>query len=212
MFAVSRHFSIKEAKLAFRLFVFWSVRFLIVGGRGGLLDRNYALRAQDIGNGKIKTAKQLADSMNDIVPSDALFETAFSEARISHVYIARYLLRALELKRKGDPEPEFVPSDEEQIINLEHILPDNPQNHWPGIDPETASAYFKRIGNMVILQAKKNSMIGNSPFAEKKKVLKGSTYLLTSEVADYSVWGPNEIQDRQQNLARLAVATWSLTP
>jgi len=65
---------------------------------------------------------------------------------------------------------------------------------------------------MVILQAKKNSMIGNSPFAEKKKVLKGSTYLLTSEVADYSVWGPNEIQDRQQNLARLAVATWSLTP
>src|SRR5262249_36383479 len=34
MFAVARHFSIKEAQKAFRLFVFWSVRFLVVGGRG----------------------------------------------------------------------------------------------------------------------------------------------------------------------------------
>ena len=60
MFAVSRHFSVKEARLAFRMFVYLSVRFLIVGGRGGLLDRNYALRAQEIGTVKVKTAKQLA--------------------------------------------------------------------------------------------------------------------------------------------------------
>jgi hypothetical protein len=50
MFAVARHFSVNEAKKAFRLFVYWSVRFLIVGGRGGLLDRNYSLRAQEIVN------------------------------------------------------------------------------------------------------------------------------------------------------------------
>jgi hypothetical protein len=62
MFAVARYFSLKEASLAFRLFVFWSVRFLVVGGRGGLLDRNYALRAQDVGSGKIRTAKQLTDA------------------------------------------------------------------------------------------------------------------------------------------------------
>ncbi len=59
MFAVLRKFSVKEAKLAFRLFVFWSVRFLIYGGRGGLLDRNYALRAQKIGKAEITTAKEL---------------------------------------------------------------------------------------------------------------------------------------------------------
>src|SRR5262249_37930542 len=135
MFSVARHFSIKEAKLAFRLFVFWSVRFLIVGGRGGLLDRNYSQRAQEVGNGKIKTAKELTDSLLSIIPSDALFETAFSEARVSQVHLARYYLRALELKKKGDPEPEFVPSDEEQTINLEHILPENPHTSWPTIDP-----------------------------------------------------------------------------
>jgi hypothetical protein len=80
MFAVSRSFPMKEAKLAFKLFVFWSVRFLIAGGRGGLLDRNYALRAQEITTGKIKTAKALADAMTEVVPSDALFEAAFTES------------------------------------------------------------------------------------------------------------------------------------
>ena len=54
MFAVARKFSPKEARLAFRLFVFWSVRFLLVGGRGGLLDRNYAVCAKDVGTGAIK--------------------------------------------------------------------------------------------------------------------------------------------------------------
>lgn len=210
MFAVSRHFSVEEANLAFRLFVFWSVRFLIVGGRGGLLDRNYAQRAQDVGTRKIKTAKELAGAMADIIPSDALFETAFSEARVAHAYLARYYLRALELKRKGQTEPEWVPMDEEQAINLEHVLPENPQDSWPGIDPEAAAAYYKRMGNMVILQARKNSLIGNSPFSEKKKVLKESAFLLTSEVAKNTSWGIKEINDRQIMLARLAVETWPI--
>ena len=119
-----RHFSVKEAKRALRLFVFWSVRFLIVGGRGGLLDRNYSLRAQEVGNHTIKNADELAKAMADVVPSDALFEAAFAEARVSQVFLARYLLRALELKAKGDPEPENIPNDEENAINLEHVLPD----------------------------------------------------------------------------------------
>jgi hypothetical protein len=42
MFAVVRRFSIEEARKALRYFVACSVRFLIVGGRGGLLDENYA--------------------------------------------------------------------------------------------------------------------------------------------------------------------------
>ncbi len=210
MFAVARNFSVKEARLAFRLFVFWSVRFLIVGGRGGLLDRNYSLRAQEIGTGKIKTAEQLTKALVDVIPTDAMFETAFAEARISQVHLARYLLRAMELKRKNQPEPEFVPMDEEQIINLEHILPETPQANWPGIDPETAGAYHRRIGNLAILQAKKNSLIGNSPFFEKKKVLKDSAYLLTSEIASYNSWGVAQINERQKTLAKLAVETWPI--
>jgi Protein of unknown function (DUF1524) len=209
MFAVSRYFPVKEAESAFRMFVFWSVRFLVVGGRGGLLDRNYALRAQDISTRKIKTAKALVNAMLDIIPTDALFEAAFTEARVSQAWLARYYLRALELKRKGEPEPELIPN-EDQVINLEHILPENPQNNWPEIDAEVATAYYKRIGNMVIVQARKNSMMGNSPFSKKRETLENSAFLLTSEVAKNTFWGVREINDRQKMLAKLAIETWPI--
>ncbi len=210
MFAVSRHFAVKEAQIAFRLFVFWSVRFLIAGGRGGLLASHYALRAQEIASGKIKTAKGLTDALEEIVPGDALFETAFAEARVSQGHLARYYLRALELKASGSAEPEWVPMNDEKVVNLEHILPENPEGEWVQIDPETAAAYWRRIGNMVILQATQNSIIGNSSFAEKKKTLQDSSYLLTYEVGQNDVWGIEQIKARQKRLAQLAVATWPM--
>jgi len=208
MFAVSRHFPIKESKLAFQLFVFWSVRFLIVGGRGGFLDRNYSVTAKNVASCKIKTAKDLVLAMKNAVPSDSLFEAAFSEARVSQAYLARYYLRALELKAIGQDEPELIPSDDEQSINLEHILPENPRDFWPDIDDEIASAYYRRLGNMVILQAKKNSMIGNSTFLDKKVILKDSAFTLTAGVAINNKWGAKEISNRQKQLAKLAIQTW----
>jgi len=108
MFAVAKHFSAKEAQKAFRLFVSWSVRFLIAGGRGGLLDRHYANVAQQVGTGKITSAKELAKAMQDVVPTDAVFQAAFADARISQGFLARYFLRALELKFKdGNRSPHF---------------------------------------------------------------------------------------------------------
>ena len=173
-----------------------------------LLDRNYAVRAQEIGSKQIRTAKQLTDALTDIIPTDALFETEFAEARVSQVHLARYYLRALELKEQGNDEPEWVPMDDEHIVNLEHILPENPQQSWPNINDETAAAYYKRIGNMVILQARKNSVIGNAAFHDKRQTFSDSNFLLTAEVANYPTWGINEISDRQRRLAQLAVRTW----
>lgn len=208
MFAVARYFAIKEAQKAYRLFVFWSVRFLVVGGRGGLLDRNYSVAAQEIGTKKIATAAQLTDTLKDIVPSDSLFEASFFEARVSQTHIARYFLRALERTRRAQSEPEWIPNDDEQAINLEHVLPEKPQQFWPNVNAETAETYWRRLGNMVILQATKNSIIGNAGFGQKKATLQASGFLLTSEVASQPSWGPQEIEDRQRELAKLAIKTW----
>jgi len=210
MFAIARRMSVREAQLAFRLCVFWSVRFLIVGGRGGLLDRNYSLRAQDIGTGRITTAKELSDLMMPIIPNDIEFKQHFAEVRVSHNWLARYYLRAMELKRKGETEPELMPTDDEQIINLEHIMPEHPHANWI-VNPDSAAANFRRLGNMVLLQATRNSIVGNSPFAEKKEIFRNSAFLLTSEAAGYREWGIPEIGERQQKLAEIAVETWPAT-
>ena len=82
MFAVARSFDPIETDKAFRLFVSWSVRFLIYGGRGGMLDTQYSLRAQDVGTNRITTARELRDAMKEYVPVDAEFEEAFATARV----------------------------------------------------------------------------------------------------------------------------------
>jgi hypothetical protein len=209
VFAIVRSFSPQEAAKALKLCVSWSVRFLIVGGRGGLLDRNYALAAQRVGTGEVKTAVALAKSM-DFIPSDAEFEAAFAVARVSQSHLAKYYLRALELQIKGDPEPELIPNTDE-VINLEHVLPDNPGDNWPEVEQETADAMRRRLGNMVLLKAKRNSAIGNKGFAEKRPLLAESAYRLTSEVGEQQTWGAKEITDRQRRLASLAARTWPIT-
>ncbi len=209
MFAVLQHFDVEEAKKAFRLFVAWSVRFLISGGgRGGLLDRHYGLRAQEVTAGTITTAKQLVKAMADVVPPDGTFQTAFAEARVSQAHLARYYLRALERQAKGDPEPEHIPNQEE-VVNLEHVLPQTPSDGWT-IDPDMAEAYYKRLGNMVLLKAKKNVAIGNKPFNEKRPELQASGYILTKQVGDEEAWGVSQIAKRQKRLADLAVKTWPI--
>jgi hypothetical protein len=209
MLATARYFNTRETEKTFRLLISWAVRFLVTGGgRGGRLEEAYAERAKEISEGKITTTKRLADAMADTIPSDLEFESQFAIATEKKSKLARYYLRALELKVKGNPEPEFVPNDE-PVINLEHVLPENPGAGWH-IDRETAKAYYSRLGNMVLLQASKNANIGNRKFADKQPVLRDSAYLLTAEVGRNDNWGVDEINERQARLARLAVKTWPI--
>ena len=51
--------------------------------------------------------------------------------------------------------------NEEIVITLEHILPQNSTwDNWPNIEQELAAAVHKRIGNMVLLKAAPNSTLG----------------------------------------------------
>jgi len=210
LLSVSHHFSKKEAAAACRLFVSWVVRFLIVGGgRGGTLDAAYAKRATEVCEGKVTTAKQLSIAMKDIVPTDAQFQAEFATCRVTKASLARYYLRALELSNRGEKEPEFVPNEDQSEITLEHVLPENPTKAWK-IMPDIASAYHKRLGNLVLLKATPNAVIGNEPFSAKKPELESSTYKLTEVAGKSKAWGPNEIEARQKKLAEIAVKTWPI--
>lgn len=209
-FAVARHFTPEEAEKAFRLFVSWSVRFLIFGGRGGLLDTQYANRAEDVGTGKITKARELRAAMANYVPTDAQFEEAFSTARVSRAHLARYYLRALEKTLKDDPQPEYVANEDVADINLEHVLPLTPGPEWK-VDADTARAGQRLLGNMVLLRANQNRDIGNKEFQEKKTIFKGSGYYITQQIAEYDTWTLDDIRLRQMELAKIAVKTWPLT-
>jgi hypothetical protein len=210
MLAVARKFSEKEAAKAFRLFVSWSVRFLIVGGGSqGKLHRYYGTRAHEVTRGDLKTAADLARSMTDLVPNNTQFAEEFSRANVSKSYLARYYLRAIELFGKED-EPQLLINENADVVNLEHVLPLNPGPEWH-VDPETAAAFFKRIGNMVLLGAKENVAIGNGPFETKRPVLQNSPFDTTQDVGGRLKWDAEEIKQRQAKLAEVAPKVWPIT-
>src|ERR1700688_3432210 len=98
--------------------------------------------------------------MRNIQPLDKEFAISFENFTISRSNLARYYLRTLEIQLMNTSQPDMVPNSNEQMVNLEHILPQNPSSAWGHIDPETAKAYYNRIGNLTLLQKKINSDIG----------------------------------------------------
>jgi hypothetical protein len=210
MFAVALRFDPNEAEKAFRLFVSWSVRFLIYGGRGGMLDEQYSRRAQEVGTGRITKASELREVMEKYVPSDGEFASAFATARVSRAHLARYYLRSIDKLTKDDPQPEFLANEDAEQIALDHVLPLMPNDDWD-VDESEAEVVQKMLGNLVLLRANQNRSLGNASFSRRKEVYAESGYYVTRMVADYAKWGPREIRERQEHLADLAVQTWPIS-
>jgi len=210
LMAISRYFEVPEAEKAFRLCLSWSVRFLIAGGGGGgVLDRYYGLRAKDVSVREIKTAEQLADRMKTVVPNDETFKTSFEVASASRTHLVRYYLRAIELYLKKDPNPAFIPNEDPRAINIEHILPITPGPGWE-ISSDLAAGWYKRLGNMVLLDASKNVELGNKAFEDKKQALLASPYITTQWAGKCDKWGSHEITAHQKWLAQYAPEVWPI--
>ncbi len=211
MLAVASQFQHKEAAESFRMFISWSVRFIITATTSrGSIDEALGGVANSVFLGDVTTAAGIRKNVAEIVPNDEEFRKAFEVATVSKAQLARYYLRSLEMAAKGEATPWFIPNDDRQAINLEHVLPENPAKNWPLFDPEAAKVYRKRIGNMALLIAKANGDLGNAVFAEKTAVYKASPYELTRQIATLKEWGPTQVSERQRVLADLALKAWPL--
>ncbi len=211
MLSVLQYFSIEEATRAYQNFVGWSVGFLIAGdGGGGVLDRHYGLRAQEISSGLITTASDLSSMMAQYVPNDTQFQNAFERHTVTKQTLSRYYMRCLDNAKQAHSHPYIGDFERPQsTVNLEHIMPETAAKRW-GLPQETVNSYLKRIGNMCLLPHKKNEQLANSPFDIKREEYAKSSFIITQEVSDYEAWGPPEIEDRQAKLSKLAPKIWSI--
>lgn len=201
-------FTISEAKKALQMFVAWSVRFLITSTNWGTLERQFSEKATGISTSVIKDAKGLRTAMKQYIPIDQDFEGAFGTVSVSNA-VSRYLLHVLERSKTGIKQPELVANRNPDEVSLEHILPKNPATGtWTNFEPETASVWARKLGNMCLMKSDENGAASNAEFSAKKAAYAKSNLKLTAEVATYSKWDSKSIQDRQKKLAELAVTTW----
>jgi hypothetical protein len=211
MLAVSAQFQPKEASEAFRMFITWGVRFVITSKTSrGSIDEQLGEAANLVFTGEIKTAAALYKKVSDLIPLDDEFRRAFEIASVSQARFARYYLRSLEMAAKDEATPWFIPNDDTQVINLEHILPEEPTKNWADFEAETVGIYSRRIGNLALLLAKSNSDLSSSDFKTKKAVYKDSPYELTRMIAKFPAWTKKEIAERQKTLSDLALKAWPL--
>lgn len=186
-----------------------SIRYTVCNLLGdATLEDNYAKNAKEVSNKKIKNTIELYNALNitpDNIPNDKIFFESFSNAKVSKSLLARWYLSELELEAKKDKQKIVNPDTTE--VNLEHICPQNSENKW-----QIPSEYITRIGNLALLKATENSTIGNESFNDKKQFFLKSPFKLTQSISNYSKWGIEEIENRQKELAKLAVKRWKVSP
>jgi hypothetical protein len=204
-------FSVQEARAAIRNLVSWSVRFLIHGGLGsGAIESHNCSAAKEIRAGKITTAAALFRRLQAVIPNDVEFETSFQTCSVSKMFLARYYLRALEQQAGGDKDPELVPNENTEVVNLEHILPKALSARWSHISADEHATLVNRLGNLALMRTRVNAKSGNDSFGTKRATYGKSEYGLTKSVAKEDSWDRSAIDRRQGRLAKLAVRTWPL--
>ncbi len=209
VFAIAHKLGIPEARKALRLCVVWSVRFLLGGsGRAGRLDKQYADLAHAVGSGQMTTARELREAMLDKVPTDDVFARAVRTAKVSNSVLARYYLLCLEMAlSRGSGELE--PSQNVDKVNLEHILPKTYTRDL-GVTKADFDDLLTRLGNQTIMSSEWNRALGNMRFEDKKSVYAKSDISLTRDLDRYDRFTREEIDHRQEGMAALAPAVWTL--
>ncbi len=210
LLAILKQFDKKDIEKALRLVVSWSVRNLIAATVGaGTLEHEFSNQAKLINEGNIKNALDLKESIKNFIPSDDQFKNSFEISTVSKQYIARYYLSEIEKSYRDTNE--MGPLNNPEKVNLEHILPINYDiGSWPQFNEDAHKSYYKRIGNLTLMDKIMNSKQKNEEFDLKKEFYEKSEIVITKSLDEYDQWTPEYIEQRQKDFAEKAVNVWSL--
>ena len=212
LLATIKHFDPNEAQKVIKLIVNWTIRLIVTTGiAGGTLENRYAELAHKISIGELRNAREVSGYANEnFVPNNVSFRKAFQQYRVPNAKIARYLLHTLELQNRGEQQEE-IPNPDSNELNLEHILPQRPEEgKWQNFEEEDKRYYSQRLGNLALLLGEYNRRIGNCEFTRKKEMYAQSKITLTYNIAEMVDWTPEALEQRQTEMASLALRAWRI--
>ncbi len=127
-----------------------------------------------------------------------------------HGLKAKFILLGLDMWER-DQDNVKISYDGE--ISLEHILPRNPDDvYWLKRFNETQRLnWTNRLGNLVLLDSRKNSSAGRRPFPKKIETYikkKKGDFLITDEITKIMDWNMKELEKRHQSLKQRISKIW----
>lgn len=182
------------------------VRALTTRKNTGDAQRIYHQVARRIHNGELRSPHAVGRALVGLYGTDEEFVSALgtAEFRNSNKELLRLLLSSIEQALSGKGI-DF----EAGGVSVEHILPQNAPEPWPGFHPQESRHWVYRLGNLTPLELGPNRSVGASSYADKQAVYARSSFQLTREIRD-SAWTPEAIRQRQLRMAEHAVRVWSL--
>lgn len=128
---------------------------------------------------------------------------------------ARYVLLRLDELLAKDPGATY----NHKIISIEHVLPQRPKENSQWVvdfDADQRLSLTHKLGNLLLLNHRKNSQANNYDFVTKKtKYFSDSTgsavFALTTQVIGEPVWTPDVVEMRQRVLTDLLAKEWDIT-
>ena len=217
MLAALEAFNTSQMERLLHHLIVLTIRYQTIGRRRtGRLEIASARVAHGITTGELNTPQKVWNEYASIVPNDEDFVGDFLRWSETKSARARYILAELEKaqykKDNHGADPETSPMWEE--LTLEHIFPVNAANEWANEMkqfPKLREEYVYKLGNLCLLQGKSNKGASSKGFAFKKEEqYAGSNMKLTSQIAEVPAWSPESIDNRQQQLGRLAIIAWPM--
>lgn len=142
----------------------------------------------------------------------ALFKALDGDVYLATRVVKPLLLRLEQASTDGSANYDYP------TISVEHVCPQTLTvgSQWAEwfSQPDEHNKWLHTLGNLVLLNFRKNSSARNFDFATKKTkyFASGNTsaFTLTNEVRAYQTWKPSDIQARRKVLLDRLAKTWQL--
>lgn len=196
----------------------WVVRGIVVGGiGGGTTERYYSEAAIAVRHGNVTTAEEVQALLSRIISSDDVFQSAFEQKREARVWLARYLLLALERTQDSAQNASIVSDHEDSQWTVVPILSATAmQLEWASDDPDAAMQWTKRLGNQALVTKATASEFKNLEWPERFITLSEtsitSSRLGLGALESTDAWSQDAIRNRQRTLAEWALVAWPRDP
>ncbi len=207
--AAMEEFPLEELRTLLTQLVSWLTRGLVVGGiGGGTLERYYSDVAVAIREKRARSADEVFQMLESVIPTDDQFEAAFKSRSVNKLRLAQYLVQACEQELMGFPLPSIVSIDEDSRHSPVNILPRKADpDEWTEFDASSIGAWAHRLGNVVIVPDPLGSSVPSNP-VNRIEALKAVDRPLTQAAVSSQPWTPDAIGSLQGQMAEAAVRTW----
>jgi hypothetical protein len=214
--AIQRFSNAADIARTFRIVANFAFRYFLIGNQSpGNLERISANIAYEIRVNTFTSPVHIADALRG-VNSDPTFRSDFTLASTESKRIARYILAKINnhlAKQSSQTGAEHIANPDAKQVNLEHVLPESIPANWVTAFSGGVKAddYVYRIGNFTLLLSKVNRDAADKSFADKKAIaLDSSTLKINEYFRAVTKWDEQEIEKRQDTLAKAALEVWKL--